>query len=501
VRPWRNALGPLGVALAVAALTAWAFWIRARFLFATPYPVGIDGYYYAVQLRDLIEQGRLHYPSAPLAFWLMAPAAWLADPITAAKLGAAAGTALGVVPAYLLARRLCGERVPALLGAALVATSAGSFYLSTEFVKQGLGTSVALAFVAAVPPLAGGSSRSHAARWALAALLLVATFLAHKTSFVLALLVAAPLLVRYVVRGGAPAIGGAAAGVALAVAAIVVLGFIQPQRFLAAHDLALVGRTLRPTWSLAPIRGLALGHEVLRAGLVACALLALQAGLRLVRRDRPPAPLPELAWSFVALALALLLPVWAVGDDQGLTLRVRVLAFVALGPLAALLVVRALAFLAPALRAWVAAGAAAGLLLALPARPGEGAVLTDGSLVQAVRALDGAVPEAATVVVPERHLVFMAAWYARVAARLKPGPAADPSGYRMLNLPNLAPEMVEALRQLREHPEQLPGAAPPRDLHPYQRDGLVVLTEATFQQLLERLPPAVAARYRDWPTH
>ena len=128
------------------ALCALAAWRRWRFLDGSPYPMGVDGYYYAVQLRSLLGHGHLVWPAAPLAFWLMAPAAALAGPIAGAKLGAAvlgAPRRRAGVPARAPARRRArarpGSRRP------WSPPAAGSFYLSVEFVKQGVGVTVALA--------------------------------------------------------------------------------------------------------------------------------------------------------------------------------------------------------------------------------------------------------------------------------------------------------------------------------------------------------------------
>src|SRR5205814_860925 len=106
---------------AVAGLAVWAFVVRARWLFASPYPSGVDGYFYPVQVRALLETHHHYYASAPLVTWIMAAVAWIGrvDPITAAKLVAAAGTALATIPAYALARRASGgSRAAGVLGAA-----------------------------------------------------------------------------------------------------------------------------------------------------------------------------------------------------------------------------------------------------------------------------------------------------------------------------------------------------------------------------------------------
>ena len=52
---------PWAVAVAMTALVVWAFWNRYRFLAASPYPLGIDGYFYPIQLRSILESGTLGY--------------------------------------------------------------------------------------------------------------------------------------------------------------------------------------------------------------------------------------------------------------------------------------------------------------------------------------------------------------------------------------------------------------------------------------------------------
>src|SRR6185369_16654934 len=142
--------------------------------------IGVDGYYYVVQVRALLETGHLNYPAAPLAFVWLLPFAKLAGTVTGVKLGAAAGTALAVFPAYALGRRVSGSRAAALVGAALVATSIGSQFLAAEFLKQGLGLTLALTALAA---LAATLARPGVARAVITVLCVVATALVHKSSF------------------------------------------------------------------------------------------------------------------------------------------------------------------------------------------------------------------------------------------------------------------------------------------------------------------------------
>ena len=51
VSPRIARLAPFAAAAALLALFVIAFVARARELLANPYPIGVDGYYYAVQVR------------------------------------------------------------------------------------------------------------------------------------------------------------------------------------------------------------------------------------------------------------------------------------------------------------------------------------------------------------------------------------------------------------------------------------------------------------------
>src|SRR5258706_13291464 len=117
-----------GIAAALAALVAWSFWQRWRMLSASPFPVGVDGYFYPIQLRSLLAHGELAYPASPLAFYLLAPFAAATDPITGAKLGAAVLGAAIAGPAYGVGARLGGGRGARLGAAGLATTRVGPAY-------------------------------------------------------------------------------------------------------------------------------------------------------------------------------------------------------------------------------------------------------------------------------------------------------------------------------------------------------------------------------------
>src|SRR5437016_273072 len=108
----RDRVLSVGAAIAAVALAAVTFALRLRFLAATPEPTGVDGYWYLVQVRALLEHGHLAYRSAPLVPWLMAAVAHACTPVMAVKIVAAAGSAAMIVPAFFVAQRVCGKSLP-----------------------------------------------------------------------------------------------------------------------------------------------------------------------------------------------------------------------------------------------------------------------------------------------------------------------------------------------------------------------------------------------------
>jgi hypothetical protein len=478
---------------------------RAGFLLGDPYPFGVDGYYYVVQARAVLETGQLNYPSAPLAFWWLAPFVALFGDVEGVKIGAAVGTALAVVPAYLLARRVSGARGPALLGAALVAASASGFFLTTEFIKEGLGLTVALAQIAAT---AAALARPSRARIGLAMALLAAAWLTHKSAAALALLGMAPMGLARLRGLGAAARRQVLLGLAALAAATVLLGVLWPGRFVGAGDARLVGDLFTPqaNWSLPVLararNSLVFDHEVALAGGLALAALALAAlpGRPAARRSDQPR-VPAVAVGFVLLALLAALPWLDARDVQGGAFRLRLAAFAALAPLAALVAARGLAALrVPAdVRGLLALGAVCGLCAFREVGGTEGTVRTHPALVVAVRALDGAVPPGATVVTNDRKIAFMARYYARQPMRLHPdADALSADSYRLIPLMLLRSDLRRAIAELRR--DRPPGVALPRGLHPWDEDGLLLIPEATFVYLLERVDASTRAHYLRWPT-
>lgn len=482
-RPTRllHAFRLVGPVLVVAALVTAAFVARLHALRSSPFPTGVDGFFYLLQIRSLLEEGQLYSPSSPLVPWLMAGLSLVVEPVLAMKIVAALGSAALVVPAFLVARRLSATE-PAVLAAALVATSAQSIFLSTEFVKQAVGLALAMGFVAA---LAWLLDRPSVLRGLLVASLFAACALTHKTALGLALLWASPLFIPRVWRSRRLLI-------VACLGLLILLG-------LGRRELAVLGDLFQsqPSLSLAVLASpgrvpLILGHEVaLAAGLAVLALLS-------ARLRRPgEARRPPLAIGFCAFALFLALPWINVVNDQGLGYRLRLAACACLGPCAALLASRVLGRFGPRLRAGALAVAIV-LVLLRPWTSNEGVVRAHPAMVDATRHLRGLFPAGTIVVIPERHTAFMAAYYGEVTVRLRPPVALDPEHtYRLLPGAAIRPGLAAALDRVRDHP--VPNLAPVISLHSMHRNGLVLLSEPTFQYLVAALPTVEQQWYQAWP--
>ena len=483
-------------------------------LTSSPYPVGVDGYYYPLQLRSLLEHGELQYPAAPLAFWLMTPLAAMTDPITGAKLGAALFGALVALPAYGVGARLGRTRGAGLVAAALATTSAGSAFLTIEFVKNGIGVTVLLT---AVWLLLRALESPTALRIVLAVAGGVLAVLAHKMAAGLLVVFAVPAILsgatsRGLLRGRrllyvlAMVIG--------VTALLLVLGIAFPKRLPSPGeiDLVQVFTAGDVDWEMPALvtRNLSLsfGHEALIAAIVAAlaALLLTRTGRVLTdeitstfpahwRTEPPRGALPgetAIAWTVVVLACVIAWPLLDVRDSQGLGFRLRVAAFVPLALAASIVAGRALARVKH--RNFILAAIALALAARTPGRRDEGKIQAHPAMVAAIHAVSNEVPATDTLIVPERHIVFMVAWYTRANVRIRPERVPVERRWRLVPLAwiGMGSPLDDALLAARDRPR------PPLGLHPRHPNGFVLIAESTWQEVLASLPPEVRAHWARW---
>lgn len=494
--------------VALSGLFVWAAWARYAMLYTSAFPIGVDGYFYPIQLRSLLDTGALYYPSSPLSIWLMAPLAWLTDPITGAKLGAAIGGAAIVFPIYVLGRRIGSARSAGMVAAVLVASSAESFYLSAEFVKSGLGLTVAMAYLCALAwtldahtTSVANAERTRAGRWSLTLLALLATALAHKLAFAFALLCSAtPLVIAW--RAQARAIHPRTVVIAAALAiAMITAAIVWPTRFLSWRDLALMTHLFDGAWlpslpalSVPQSGTLHFQHEPLLACMLAVPVLIAW------WRRRADLSTCDQAFSYgsAVFAVVIAVPVLNVSDPEGLGFRLRLVCFIPLALCAAWITGQLVARISTRYRLLVLIPFLLAFLYQRPTGVGEGVVTTHPSMQAAVRTVRGLVPENDVIVVPERHLVFMTAWHTDRSVRLRPDTVPVERRWRLVPMAYMNDELSRAIRRARtEKPATLP---PIRRLHPEHENGLVLMQEPTWNWLVTNLSPASRRFYRRWPT-
>ena len=136
------------------------------------------------------------------------------------------------------------------------------------------------------------------------------------------------------------------------------------------------------------------------------------------------------------------------------------------------------------------------LLARTPGHRDEGRIQAHPAMVAAVQALAGRVPAGDTVIVPERHIVFMVAWYARVDVRSRPESIAPEHRWRLMPLAwiGMGSALDKALMEARD------GPAPPIGLHPRHPNGLVLVPEATYKRVLDSISPDVRTYWSRWRT-
>ena len=149
----KNSRDPKLAWLAATLVTLAAVAERAWLLFSTPLVPGINGAYYLVQARALLEQGKLGIPDLPLTFWVDAALAKLiqlvsgtsleASIILAVKLEDSILPALVALPVFALVRRW-SSRVGGGLwlptcAALAVACGAPALGMVGDFQKNSLG--------------------------------------------------------------------------------------------------------------------------------------------------------------------------------------------------------------------------------------------------------------------------------------------------------------------------------------------------------------------------
>lgn len=174
--------------LLVASISGVGFVFYLWILTRHPLIYGIDGPYYLIQVRSLLESGRLRYGDPPLAFLLFTLFTLLvgSDVTLGVRVGTASFSALSTVPVYLLLKRITRLKHAGHVGMVACIFSAPHIRMMNDLLKNAVGVCFLLFFVYYLHDLAF-SNRTHKGLF-LASLFLVLTGATHILDFGVALL-------------------------------------------------------------------------------------------------------------------------------------------------------------------------------------------------------------------------------------------------------------------------------------------------------------------------
>jgi len=131
------------VALSLLLLTA--FWVDLTSLTQYPTAVGVDGYYYVLQVDHLRSTGNLYFatPTPLVIYFLAALKSLIPETVLAIKVGAGLLQVLLILGLFLLIRELTGSFALGLVSGLLAAIIRSRFYFEAEFLNN-LGSIVLL---------------------------------------------------------------------------------------------------------------------------------------------------------------------------------------------------------------------------------------------------------------------------------------------------------------------------------------------------------------------
>ncbi|HPS44448.1 MAG TPA: hypothetical protein PK542_08175 [Treponemataceae bacterium] len=136
-------------ALSLAVASSCLFGVRFSMLEKSPHPTGLDGYYYALQAKSLVEEGHLENPDSSPGFYLCGLFAIICgDAIIGCKVYAAVISVALAVSIFLAILAMFPGRYPnAALGFFLCAASPSCAQLAVNYINNLTGLAFLFAYV------------------------------------------------------------------------------------------------------------------------------------------------------------------------------------------------------------------------------------------------------------------------------------------------------------------------------------------------------------------
>jgi hypothetical protein len=122
----------------VILILSLAVFLDARLLFQSPYGVGVDGYYYVLQIDSLLNQGSFYFPSpTPIVLYFLSGLAYLlGSSVLALKLGALVLQGLLCLSCLALVISVTRSFWLGLLGMSVMAFSSLHLFFISEFINS-----------------------------------------------------------------------------------------------------------------------------------------------------------------------------------------------------------------------------------------------------------------------------------------------------------------------------------------------------------------------------
>jgi hypothetical protein len=127
-----NKAGLFSSALVVIVAIAYKFSLTATSLLP-----GLDGAYYWVQVRSILENASLAFSDLPFVMWVQAAIAYFLNDIpSAVRISDALLPALSAIPVYLMARRYSMTILPTLSIAFVLFHPVQLYFFTGDFIKN-----------------------------------------------------------------------------------------------------------------------------------------------------------------------------------------------------------------------------------------------------------------------------------------------------------------------------------------------------------------------------
>ncbi|MBP5754137.1 MAG: hypothetical protein J6W60_14955, partial [Treponema sp.] len=229
----------IGTFISVLLICVSLFFVRYKMLQKSSEPNGLDGYFYALQAKSLVQIGHLENPSYQCGYYLCGLCSYFCgDAIKGVKLWSAISSAGISLAIYLVLGFATGSFYPAILGFLLSAASPTVTQMCVNYINNQTGVMFLLFYVALLVLLIKKHPKSLPGRIALysgALILFALSALSHKITLVYVCLVtvvfALPLLIRHVKEN--PSIHLA---VELAAIIVFLVALIPAYRFSRLHS-------------------------------------------------------------------------------------------------------------------------------------------------------------------------------------------------------------------------------------------------------------------------